>query len=194
MSHLGGWVSASKESGPNGDRSGWTPELWDWLVKEYKIRSVLDVGCGPGYHLEWFHNKIGNNIKGLEGDPKAVNASRNVLREYITIHDFCESSFAKLCDTTFDLVWSCEFLEHVEEKYLSNILDTFSNYCTNVLAITHALPGQGGYHHVNCRDDMYWINAIQSTGYFRIDWTKTLASRKIAGHGYYLRSGLLFTR
>jgi hypothetical protein len=53
--------------------------------------------------------------------------------------------------------------------------------------LTHALPGQGGYHHVNEQNAEYWIDKIESLN-FRFNsllseylraitmakWTKTL--------------------
>jgi hypothetical protein len=32
----------------HGDTGGFTPQVWDWVVRRFAIRSMLDVGCGEG--------------------------------------------------------------------------------------------------------------------------------------------------
>ncbi|WP_204271255.1 hypothetical protein, partial [Escherichia coli] len=48
-----------------------------------------------------------------------------------------------------DLVWCQEVAEHVAERYLDNFVRSLA--CGKVILMTHALPGQHGYHHVNCK-------------------------------------------
>ena len=31
--------------------------------------------------------------------------------------------------------------------------------------MTHAVPGQDGYHHVNCQLSNYWIEKVEKLGY-----------------------------
>jgi len=45
-----------------------------------------------------------------------------------------------------DLVLCQEVVEHIEEKYLENLLDSFAT--GKYVLMTHAVPGQGGHHHV----------------------------------------------
>ena len=47
--HLGGYIQG-------GDPGTWCPHLWSWIVKEFEIRSVLDVGCGEGHSTKFFHD------------------------------------------------------------------------------------------------------------------------------------------
>jgi hypothetical protein len=34
-----------------------------------------------------------------------------------------------------------------------------------VVAMTHAVPGQPGYHHVNCQPAEYWIKKLEGIGF-----------------------------
>ena len=61
-----------------------------------------------------------------------------------------------------------------------------------LLLMTHALPGQPGWHHVNCQDGAYWIDVVTAAG-FRLDDDLTRQTRALA-HGYYARTGLAFRR
>jgi len=63
----------------------------------------------------------------------------------------------------YDAVWSCEFVEHVEEVFSENFLKTFD--FADKIFMTHAVVGQEGYHHVNCQNTEYWIEKIEKRGY-----------------------------
>ena len=94
----------------------------------------------------------------------------------------------------YDLVWSCEFVEHVAEEYVPNFLATFG--AARFVLMTHGEPGQPGYHHVNNQSAGYWISKLASIG-FRFDEQLTKVTRIFAGanaspHNHYLRSGLAF--
>src|SRR5688500_10133584 len=111
--HLGGYARG-------GDPATWCPRLWQWLVARYDVKSVLDVGCGEGHSTAYFR-KLGCRVMGVDGCRRAIRDS--IIPEYMALHDFCAGAFRS--QQSVDCIWSCEFLEHVEEKYLPNILKTF---------------------------------------------------------------------
>lgn len=148
--HLGGYISG-------GDYHTHINEIWDWMISQ-GVRSVIDVGCGEGYSTKYFHDR-GCKVLGIEGGINAYN--NNVIKEHIVLHDYTQAEY--ITDTIYDAVWSCEFVEHVEEKYMLNFLATFK--CANKIIMTHADVGQEGYHHVNCQSEQYWIDKIQNIGF-----------------------------
>ena len=94
-------------------------------------------------------------------------------------------------DEQFDLGWCCEVVEHVDERFVCNVLAAFRK-CRYV-AMTHAQPGQGGHHHVNCRPQEYWIEKMNCAG-FTLLARETEESRRFDGAGYWGRTGLIFER
>jgi hypothetical protein len=62
--------------------------------------------------------------------------------------------------------------------------------------MTHALPGQGGYHHVNCQPPEYWINHMKERGYNLSEDNEII--RQIGSRdqtwNYFSQSGLIFIR
>lgn len=115
------------------------------------INSFLDIGCGPG----WMTNEakaIGMHSVGIDGD---IRVYPDILHDFITGPLFL--------DRVFDVGWSVEFLEHVEEKYLDNIFSAFFK-CKKIIC-TAANIGKGGYHHVNCRNLPYWLNEFSKRGF-----------------------------
>ena len=188
--HLGGYV-------PGGDEATWYPNLWTWLVQDEagpRVRSVLDVGCGEGHSTRFFREICPNTV-GIDGTWQDSS---------IVQHDFTTGPWlggwadinSALRSGLWDLVWCCEFVEHVEERYVPNFLETFK-LAKHVL-LTHAFPGQDGHHHVNCQPREYWVGALAAIGY-GLDEELTTRTRNLAAlnrspWNHYVRSGLAFRR
>ena len=75
-----------------------------------------------------------------------------------------------LCDlteravkTTVEFTHCQEVVEHIEEKYIDNLMNTLC--CGKLVLISHALPNQSGHHHVNCQLSDYWIEKFKIYGY-----------------------------
>jgi SAM-dependent methyltransferase len=149
--YLGGCILES-------DIGTWSPEVWDKLIEIYKPKNMIDVGCGAGHSTKYFQDN-GVNSVGVEAYLPAIEVSQ--IKEKIIIHDYVLSEF--IPDDIFDLAWCCEFVEHVEEIYLNNFMKTFTK--CKIVAMTHALPGQIGYHHVNCKSPEYWIDKFKEFGF-----------------------------
>ena len=178
--HLGSFI-------PGGDSRCHYPAMWDQLIKDFGIKSVIDIGSGQGQALQYFQDK-GCDVVGIDGSALVLRDNPLEVKNKIIIHDYTQGPYKPL--SQFDLGWSCEFVEHVEEKYISNFMTTFLS--CKVVALSHALPGQGGYHHVLEREDSFWIKEFEQRG-FRLNAEKTKEYRNLA-HEYFQRSGLVFVK
>jgi hypothetical protein len=152
--HLGGYIIGLTNYG---DPNSYATEVWDWMVNS-NIKSVIDVGCGEGHSTKYFIDK-GIECLGIEGGFNAYNNS--LVKDSIVLHDYIKGPFTP--NKKYDAIWCCEFVEHVEEKYMINFLTTFNS--ADKIFLTHALPGQDGYHHVNCQPSIYWIEIIEKMGF-----------------------------
>lgn len=165
--HLGGYILDQAAPGT------WCPEIWDWAMNELGVQSILDVGCGLGYSMEYFA-KAGKEVFGVDGSPSAIQ--KNVMpAEMLHQHDYTLGPWTP--EKSYDLVWSSEFLEHVEQQYEPNFLATF-NCAAKYLMVTFAVPGQGGHHHVNEQQGEYWIDKFEQEG-FRYEADLTMKARKM---------------
>lgn len=153
----------------------------DYLIARFAIRTMLDVGCGPGGQIDAAERR-GLTVWGVDGDPY-------VARPNVIIHDYTTRplSFTQ----PVDLVWSMEFVEHVEAAYVNNFLDTFAR--GRVLFLTAAPPGFPGWHHVNCQPESYWIDLLARHGWI-CDHEATQWVRAHGDHVFSRRQGLVFVR
>lgn len=179
------WLGGYKD-GPRGDEATYFSALWIWLVNDLKINSVVDIGCGSGIATDFFETLLPNAVLGIDG---IAQSQENIIE-----HDYTTGPF--IIQKEYDLAWCCECLEHIEEKFLPNILSTFK--CAKTLLITHAFPGQSGHHHVLCQTPNYWIGVFAAIGY-RLDADLTLKTRELASlntspWNHYRRSGMAFVR
>ena len=179
--HLGGYLRG-------GDPGSFCPRLWKWLIENEGVSAMIDVGCGEGSAVRWFREH-GCQVIGIDGieqdDPD------------ITTHDYTTGPWpfrvrGTRMEAATDLIWCCEFVEHVEERYIPNFLETF--LMGELVLMTHAKPGQGGHHHVNCQPSEYWIERLSEIDFvFDQELTEKTHELVEPGH-YYSWSGLAFRR
>src|SRR5689334_17484085 len=129
--HLGGHFNRTNEDAAT----------LDYLIERFSVRSMLDVGCGPGGMLDRARERLIIAL-GIDGDP-AMERPDVIIHDYTTAPLFMASRS--------DLIWCVEFVEHVEARYIPHFLATFR--AGRVLFLSHALPGQGGHWHVNEQPD-----------------------------------------
>ena len=176
--HLGGNILG-------GDPNSWHPFVWMYLIYKFSPSSIFDMGCGEGHLMSYFHDK-GINVYGSDGLLQNKKSSPNRIRDYMQIHDYNKGAMEPV---PVDMTISCEFVEHIEAKYIKNIMPQFRS--SKVVVFTHAVAGQDGYHHVNCQDDGYWIRLMILKG-FRYEKTSTTLARVIAGDSHW-KTILIFT-
>lgn len=100
------------------------------LVKELEFKNVLEIGCGEGifmYHLK--EALEGKDVSGIDIDPDELETAKKNI-------DFAKLSTASgehlpFADKSFDLVFCCEVLEHVEnpEKVFQEMKRVARKYC-----------------------------------------------------------------
>lgn len=163
MSHLGGYI-------PEGDPNTFMPDVWEYLVTKYDIQSVLDIGCGTGKNLEWFKCRV----LGVEGEPQAVAD----CKVPVILHDYTTGPLE--LTEKFDLCICTEFVEHVESRFEDNWFATMKS-ASRVL-MCHGLPGQTGWHHVNCQLPEYWEKRFAEHGWKKTNVVDKFVNPK-AGYG-----------
>lgn len=187
--HLGGY----RVDGPA--KGTWCPAIWRKLIMEIAPANMLDVGCGMGWVMHFF-KMHGVATTGVDGSPSATRHNPEVVE-----WDYTKGRSP--VEGVFDLVWSSEFAEHVDEQHADNFLNDFAK-AKKMLMVTAAKPEQEGHNHVNCQPPSYWIDKITKLG-FTHNWNTTHRWRKMLSpptiHGlgqpegvHFRRNGLVFLR
>jgi len=176
--HLGGNYNVN-------DPETFTTTVWDYVIQKFNIASVLDLGSAYGYSSQYFHEKglITLAVDGLEQN--VINAVYPTLLQDLTNGPV---------STRVDLVHCQEMVEHIDEQYLDHLLDSLA--CGQYILMTNALPGQGGYHHVNEQPTEYWIDHLTQRGFEYLE-TESLHIRDLADQNknpYMAKTGSLFCR
>jgi len=155
QAHLGG----SDLHGP--DPWTWLPDIWERIIREYDVKSVLDIGCGVGWTTAWFQKRV-PRVLGIEGDPEALVRRRC---DPIIAHDYTRGPWLPI--DTYDLCWCSEFVEHVEARFAQNWLATMQR--ARFVCLTYGVPGQGGHHHVNEQPKEYWVGLMKDAGFGHVE-------------------------
>lgn len=156
--HLGGAY-------PCGDANTVCRDVFGYLIVKYRLKSLLDIGAGYGHCMKFFAEHL-VAVTGIDGDP-ACQGPEQQCPGCVIQHDYTLGPCPQLADRKFDLAWSAEFLEHVEERFLPNYMLDFQR-CKLVVA-THAEPGQNGHHHVNCASSEYWYSKFKEYGFEHLE-------------------------
>jgi hypothetical protein len=119
-----------------------------FIVDTLSIKSMIDVGCGPR-GMVCHARAIGLEAYGIDGD-KSVKPD--------IFHNFDDGPIQI---GFYDLAWSIEFLEHIEEKYLDNVFSVFDK-CRYVFCTHNEKPGPW---HFNCKSNDYWIGTFEKRGW-----------------------------
>jgi len=158
----------------------------DYLIGRFGIKSMIDVGCGPGGMVDSAARR-GLDVTGIDGDPHMYRYGYANTTMILT-HDYTTGPFHSY---DVDLIWCTEFVEHVEAQYQDNYLTTFDG--GRVLLLTAAPPGFPGWHHVNCQPETYWIELLALRGW-TLDTEATQWVRANGGHVFSQRQGLVFVK
>ena len=166
-----------------GDPYTFSPAVWRYVIDRFAVETVLDLGCGRGYSAAFFH-RCGLRVLAVDGlDENVEQAVHPVLKVDLTL-------MRVTCRV--DLVHCQEVVEHINEAHLENLLSSLVT--GKFILMTHALPGQGGHHHVNEQPDEYWIAHMARRGcnLLEEDTRRIRAIAEAEGAKYLKRSALMF--
>jgi hypothetical protein len=186
---MAGWVEVVNPDAPHlggnllyGDPRTFCPNLWNFVIDRFGVQSVLDIGSGLSYASRYFFRK-GLEVIAVEG---LVENVRNAIYPTI-LHDLTKGPVT----AKVDLVHCQEVVEHIEEKFLDNLLKSLM--CGKYILMTNAVQGQGGHHHVNEQPTQYWIDHLVARG-CQVLVPDTNRIRQIAtaeGAPFFAATGLL---
>ncbi len=143
----------SNHLGGHKNRTHLDEGVLNFMIKEFNLKSFIDIGCGPGGMVNLAEEMRLESV-GIDGDFTVPRKGNNFI-----IHDY--TSGPTVFDQKFDMSWSCEFVEHVEEKYIPNYIKDFQR--SKYVVMTYS--EKPGHHHVNLKPAEYWIDIFKDYGF-----------------------------
>ncbi len=155
----------------------------------YKVNSVIDFGCGTGTWLRAFKESGVKDILGIDGNW----CNRNLLFENIDESEFMNSDLEKLISLprSYDLVVSLEVAEHLSEQSADVFVKSLIS-AGNTILFSAAIPGQGGFNHINEQWPSYWICKFQEYGYCVYDIIRDQIADDEKIFSWYKQNMILF--
>jgi len=141
---------------------------YDWVIellkKRYSIRdkfTLIDIGSGRGHMLKLIHNNF----------PKAVITSVDLdnfhkldFVEYFNKCDITSSDDRNnLLKNKYDVLINLDFLEHIEEIYIDDVLTTFHNLSPySIIAVAnHSDIVNGVQLHLIQENNDWWKSKLE---------------------------------
>ena len=126
--------------------------------------SVVDFGCGTGAWLRAWREVGVSRLLGADGD--YVDRQSLLIDE----HEFRWVDLSRPVDfgQRFDLASCLEVAEHLPESAAAVLVRTLTRHSKTVL-FSAAVPGQGGYRHLNEQPYHYWRTMFAACDYCMLD-------------------------
>ena len=152
-----------------------------------KNATVLDLGCGLGLYARFFH-RAGYHVIAIEGgEITGSEAFYPIFREDLTEPlswpgvALAERNNSVLC---------LEVGEHIPAIYETVFLDNITRYARR-LVLSWAIPGQGGFGHVNEQPNEVIKAAIQCRGFNFNDEVTSRLRGAVGDYCWYFRNTLM---
>jgi len=130
----------------------------------FQPTSVLDVGCGLGFWLRVWQKAGVEDIYGLDGGEVTWD------KLVIPVEKFQLINLGSLFDLgrRFSVVQSLEVAEHLPENSAVDFVQSLTRH-GDVVLFSAAIPGQGGYHHLNEQWPSYWAAIFKNCHFLAAD-------------------------
>jgi hypothetical protein len=125
-------------------------------LKFMRCESSVDLGCGLGMYVK-FLNYSGIPTEGYDGNPYTEQLTKGECKVLDLAHPIEIG--------TFDWAISLEVGEHIPEEFEQTFIDNVVNCAKKGAIISWAIEGQGGYGHVNCKNNDYIKSEFLKRGF-----------------------------
>lgn len=156
-------------------------ENYDAFLKQLPQNAyILDFGCGSGRDSKYFIDN-GYTVKAIDGSIEMCNLASKYINQKVNC-----MKFEELNDTnTYDGIWACSSILHIEKENLPNILIKMINalkvngiiYTSFKIGIGYEIK-EGKYYNYLTKDEMIKILSKTTPNVKLIDYFETLPSTK----------------
>lgn len=184
-SETGGWCSkSSTETGGNHMTDmKLVPALIEFLSGKY----IGSFGDGPGRYKQLIQDS--GKVEGYDaydGAPFCTSTSEGRVQ-------FLDLTLPQYGLPLYDWIVSLEVAEHIPQKYEAIYIDNVVRHAREGVILSWAVPGQGGYSHVNNRPFDY-VKALMESFEFVHDEISSTKLRNASSFGWFKNNINVFRR
>lgn len=162
------------------------------IEQVFAPEGLLDLGCGAGYLLEHFADRI--PTLGVEGSSAAFEVMSPKAARNSLLADLTQAPPAEI--RRYPFLTCIEVAEHIPEEELDHFLAWFAH--AEQVLLTAAPPGQGGRNHVTERPPAYWKQRFRPLGFAfcrqRTDEWQAMARAFTRGCRWVVRNAMVFRK
>jgi SAM-dependent methyltransferase len=157
------------------------------LLREFPVRSVLDVGCGQGAWLAVWRQLNVHDVLGIDGS--YVDSTKLLIPcDRFLPHDL---RFGFALNRRFSIVQSLEVAEHLPEECAATFVASLVRH-GDLILFSAAPKGQGGDNHINEQDYEYWRAHFARHGFVAIDFVRPQLTSTHGVAAWYRFNTLLY--
>ncbi|KAK3607493.1 hypothetical protein CHS0354_031111 [Potamilus streckersoni] len=170
-SRTGGWCL--QESKEDSGKHVTDNVLAEGLAELFKGTRVASFGDGPGRYKQLIEDS-GKHVTydAYDGAPYCEETSKGRVK-------FLDLTLPQYGLPMYDWVISLEVAEHIPGEYESVYIDNIHRHARVGVVLSWAVPGQGGYAHINNRPFDYVVSIMKEKGLYhnpeKSDYLKTTA-------------------
>ncbi len=156
-------------------------ENYDRFLKHLPANAyILDFGCGSGRDSKYFIDK-GYKVKAIDGSEEMCKLASKYINQDVSCMKFEELKDVN----TYDAIWACASILHIEKENLSSVLIKMINalkaggiiYTSFKLGTGYEIK-EGKYYNYLTKDEMIQILNQLDKKLKLIDYFETLPSTK----------------
>jgi SAM-dependent methyltransferase len=156
------------------------------LLELLQPATALDVGCGIGL---WTKELLARGVDAIGIDTDWVPEKNLMIpRERFLVRNLAEPL---RLEKKFDLALCLEVAEHLPPDHGEVLLDSLAA-AAPIICFSAAIPGQGGYRHINEQYQDYWVKRFGKRGYEVYDPIRPKIWDDLRVRYYYAQNILIF--
>jgi hypothetical protein len=158
------------------------------LAKFFAGQSVIDLGAGVGQYGQYFREHPSSPPVSYRGYDGAENVEAYTKGFLHWVDLSWETDIVPA-----DWVMSFEVGEHIDRQFEGEFIRNLHKLNTKGVVMSWAVPGQGGFHHVNTRSVNFLRHAFATLGY-TVDEAMSLKLRESARYYWFKKNLQVYRR
>ena len=160
-----------------------------FLLDNFDLKSVVDVGCGTGTWLKVFQQNGVQDIFGIDGT--YVDTTTLHIDSHYFQHYDLETPYVGV--KKFDMAISLEVAEHLIESSADTFIKSVTGL-SDLILFSAAIPRQGGQNHLNEQPPLYWIKKFENAGFTAYDVVRPAFWENQQVEWWYRQNMILFSK